>query len=55
MLEFFEKNLGFLIVVTIVASFVIWEVRKDRKREEKKQNNNAQKKNQENKKEEEIK
>jgi len=36
MLEFFEKNLPFLIVVSIVASFVIYSVRKERKEEEEK-------------------
>jgi len=33
MIEFFEKNLGFFIVVTIVASFVIWSVHKERREE----------------------
>ena len=49
MLEFFEKNLGFLIVVTIVGSFVIYSVRKERKEEEKKEQEkkNAQKKTEE--------
>ena len=37
MLEFFEKNLGFLIVVAIVGSFVIYSVNKERKEKEKKQ------------------
>ena len=44
MLEFFEKNLGFLIVVAIVGSFVIYSVRKERKEKEKKQGENIQKK-----------
>lgn len=36
MIEFFEKNLGFFIVVTIAASFVIWSIRKEKKEEERK-------------------
>lgn len=50
MLEFFEKNWGFLVVVTIVGSFVIWSVKKERKEEEKKQGKNIQKKTEEGKK-----
>ena len=37
MLEFFEKNLGFFIVVTIVGSFVAYSVRKENKDKEKKE------------------
>ena len=37
MFEFFEKNLGFFIVVTIVGSFVAYSVRKERKDKEKKE------------------
>ena len=46
MIEFFEKNLGFLILVTIVASFVIWSVKKEGKEEKKKaqEKKDAQKK-----------
>lgn len=40
MLEFFEKNLGFLIVVAIVGYFVIWSVRKENKEKEKNQKDN---------------
>lgn len=40
MLEFFEKNLGFLIVVAIVGSFVIWSVRKENKEKEINQKDN---------------
>jgi large-conductance mechanosensitive channel len=49
MIEFFEKNLGFLIVVAIVGSFVIWSVRKENKEKEKKEqeNKDAQKKTEE--------
>jgi len=47
MLEFFEKNLGFLIFVTIIGSFVIYSVNKGRKEEEKKQGENIQKKTEE--------
>ena len=41
MIEFFEKNLGFLILVTIIGSFVMWSVRKERKEEEKKKQENS--------------
>jgi len=44
MIEFFEKNLGFLILVTIVGSFVIWSVRKENKEKEKKQKDSKDKK-----------
>ena len=37
MFEFFEKNLGFFIVVTIVGSFVAYSVRKENKDKEKKE------------------
>lgn len=49
MLEFFEKNLGFLILVAIVGSFVIYSVRKERKEEERKaqEKKDAQKKTEE--------
>lgn len=40
MLEFLEKNFAFLIVVTILGSFVIWSVRKENKEEEKDQKDN---------------
>ena len=37
MFGFFEKNLGFFIVVTIVGSFVAYSVRKEHKDKEKKE------------------
>lgn len=40
MIEFFEKNFAFLIVVTILGSFVIWSVRKENKEKEKDQMDN---------------
>jgi uncharacterized Tic20 family protein len=43
MLEFLEKHWAFLVLVTIVGSFVIWSVKKERKEEEKKQDKNIQK------------
>jgi flagellar biosynthesis component FlhA len=36
MFEFFEKNWRFLIFVSVVASFVMYSVRKERKDKEKK-------------------
>ena len=50
MLEFLEKNLAFFIIVTIVGSYVMYSVKKDRKEEEKR---NAQKKAEESQKKEE--
>jgi len=50
MLGFFEKNWQFLIFATMLASFVIYSVRKEHKEEEKKQGKNIQKKTEENKK-----
>ena len=47
MLEFFEKHWVFLVVVTIVGSFVIYSVRKERKEEDKKQGKDIQKKTKE--------
>lgn len=35
MLEFFEKNLPFLIIVSIVGSYVLYSVKQERKEEEK--------------------
>ena len=36
MFEFFEKNLGFFILVTIVGSFVVYSVKKEEKENKKK-------------------
>lgn len=52
MVEFFEKNLAFLIFVSIVGSFVIYSVKKDEKREKKNREDSALKKSEEIKKKE---
>ena len=52
MLEFFEKNLAFLIFVSIVGSFVIYSVKKDEKKEKKDREDSALKKSEEIKKKE---
>ena len=43
MLEFLEKHWAFLVLVTIVGSFVIWSVKRERKEEEKKQDKDIEK------------
>lgn len=50
MMEFFEKNLVFFIVVIIVGSFVTYSVNKERRDAEKKQENDKQKTTEENQK-----
>lgn len=49
MLEFFEKNLGFLIFATIVGSFVIWSVRKENKEKDEDRKDRESNKKKENK------
>lgn len=46
MFEFFEKNLGFFILVTIIGSFVVYSVKKEEK-EKKKKAEKAEKEKQE--------
>jgi len=47
MIEFFEKNLAFFVVVIIVGSFVAYSVNKERREAEKKQSKDMQKKTEE--------
>ncbi len=52
MLEFFEKNLPFLIFASMVAAFVIYSVKKGEKAEKEKQEKDTQKKIEESQKKE---
>ena len=47
MAEFFERNMAFLIIVSIIGTFVLWSLYKDRKAEKKMQEKNMQKKTEE--------
>lgn len=46
MFEFFEKNLGFLIIVSIVGGFVIYSVKKEERENKKKAAQNKTEKSQ---------